>query len=110
MSNLRKVVDATSTFYWVGAVFVLSVWPFVSFVPLVEIFSRGATIFDVTINSLFVLTSFVGVFGAYVFVMLSLSNPAHPWRDAMRGRLALPSAAYGTLWLIAYTAYEILRG
>ncbi len=106
-SDLRR--DIYSTLQWAFALPVLAFWPLISFLPMFGLFEAEATILSITVDLIFVATSFVGLFSALIGLRW-LGGPAYRAnRDAApkRGR-AFATAAYGAAWMVAYGAWAAL--
>lgn len=96
--------DITKAFFWGYASIALSIWALASFLPLFGLFIPNQSYADLGIQALFLVTSFLSVFGGYMAVRLLKWQSVEPVDGTKPSKAGL-LIAYASLWLIAYSLY-----
>jgi hypothetical protein len=106
MSNrdTSSTKDITKALFWGYSTIALSIWALASFLPLFGLFIPNQSYADLGIQALFLVTSFLSVFGGYMAVRLLKWQSVEP-DDSTKPSKAGLLTAYASLWLIAYSLY-----
>lgn len=99
--------QATNLFVWPALAIVIVIWPAVSCFPVFSVIENGQSATWITVQLLFLATSFWGVVTFPVFTALTLADDARPaFRALLRGRLPA-IAVYAIVWMSAYAAVSL---